>query len=462
MRGRGLAAVLVLAALPAAAPAAEVALDWSVADRLRGPASIKEDAPARPIALRVELEGTCPREPRWTLDGQVVRALEREGCTFDLPLGAAGSHELELDVGSGDPLHEQLDVRDLLVVSLGDSVASGEGNPDGPGPRWLERRCHRSLRSGAAQAALAAERGDRRSVVSFVPLGCSGATIQEGLLGSYQGIQPDARKGELPPQVDILRTLDARRPVDAVLVSVGANDAFFGPLLSFCRVVDPCDERRFEPADPSEEAADPNAPTAAVAVREALAGLSRGYDELAVRLRPVLDADHVVIVEYFNPLRDEDGELCRAALPGVSRQEAAWAERAVLRPLNEQVRAAAVRHGWRLVGGVADAFRTHGTCAGGDARWIRRWDESLLRQLGIHGTMHPNERGHLATAALIAPVLATTLGLDAGATGSQVVDGQDESDGIAWWLLPVAALVGAATGAGIAVAVLRHRRRRRT
>ncbi|HST42031.1 MAG TPA: GDSL-type esterase/lipase family protein, partial [Conexibacter sp.] len=351
MRLPSLAATLVLVVLPTTASAAETTLDWSVADRLSSPASVQKEAPARPLALHVVLTGPCPSAPRWTLDGKPVQAVERSGCAFDLPLGTTGRHDLEVETGSGDPLREQVDLRDLHVVSLGDSVASGEGNPDGLGPRWLERRCHRSLRSGAAQAVLAAERGDRRSVVTFVPLGCSGATIDEGLLGPYAGIQPDRRRGRLPPQADVLDALVARRPVDAVLLSVGANDVFFGPLLRFCRGVENCEERRFDPAHPGREAADPQAPTAAAAVDAALADLSGNYDELAKRLHRVVAADDVVIVEYFDPLRDQDGELCRAALPGVSRDEAAWAERAVLQPLNEQVRAAASRHGWRLVSG---------------------------------------------------------------------------------------------------------------
>jgi hypothetical protein len=62
-----------------------------------------------------------------------------------------GMHQLEVSVG-GTLAAAALDVRDHLVVSLGDSVASGDGNPDAAGPTWLEPCCHRSLRSGAAVA----------------------------------------------------------------------------------------------------------------------------------------------------------------------------------------------------------------------------------------------------------------------------------------------------------------------
>src|SRR3546814_5953796 len=56
--------------------------------------------------------------------------------------------------------------KDLLIVSIGDSMASGEGNPDGytwvPALNnhitdWVYRRCHRSKTSGHALAAKAIE-----------------------------------------------------------------------------------------------------------------------------------------------------------------------------------------------------------------------------------------------------------------------------------------------------------------
>ena len=60
-------------------------------------------------------------------------------------------------------------VKDLLIVSIGDSAASGEGNPDkaqqmhwsglwvNAGPVWKDERCHRSVNEGPAQAALEIE-----------------------------------------------------------------------------------------------------------------------------------------------------------------------------------------------------------------------------------------------------------------------------------------------------------------
>jgi lysophospholipase L1-like esterase len=451
VRGLGAALLLVLlaaAAAPSAAATDEVALDWSVMDRLTGPTSIDESGPVRQATLRVAVDagGACPREPHFALDGDAARAREAPGCAFDLANVPPGEHRLTLDDAAGDELAQtDVDLRDLLVVSLGDSVASGEGNPDpgGVGVHWLEQRCHRSLRSGAAQAARAVEQGDRHSVVTFVPLACSGATIDAGLLGAYDGVQPNRHLGPLPPQVDVLERL--RRPVDAVLLSVGANDLNFSKLVLFCMKVDDCWSHHFDAAHPRNEAGS-SFPTAADVERTALERLQAGYDRLAARLAGTVEPAKVIAVQYFDPLRDANGDICAHALPGLSAQEAQWAERDVLTPLNAALAAAAARHGWQLVGGVADAFRRHGICAG-SAAWVANPLHSLAAELAIVGTLHPNGRGHAATAALIAPTLAATLSIAAG-----VVSDDGPSPGrVPWpWLL-----VAAAAGALVALLIRR-------
>lgn len=66
---------------------------------------------------------------------------------------------------------QNIPVRDLLIVQIGDSYASGEGAPDLPRgdadyPTWIDGRCHRSAKTGAAQAAMALERIDQHSSVT--------------------------------------------------------------------------------------------------------------------------------------------------------------------------------------------------------------------------------------------------------------------------------------------------------
>ncbi len=338
---------------------------------------------------------------------------------------------LTIEDGSGRTMShtETITVEDWLIVSIGDSVASGEGNPDFPGvcpligrcippPRWQDLRCDRSRWAGPAQAALAIEEADKRSTVTFVHLACSGATIYRGLVGPYKG-QNLTDQVPLPPQLAEVRRLVGDRQIDALLVTVGANDIEFADLLEQCFRQTDCHLRgaksRFE---------------------SNIEGLPRRYDLLAACLSPVDDSqralcrretetgfreeldddlppfpvdsldvppDRVIITDYYDPTRGDDGQVCDDILRGfvvggrldrfgVDADEAAWASETVLLRLNDAVGEAADRHGWRQVNGIATDFRTHGYCA--DDHWVVQFLESMAGQGNRLGTLHPNVQGH--------------------------------------------------------------------
>lgn len=145
-------------------------------------------------------------------------------------------------------------VRDRLIVGIGDSYSSGEGNPDTPveisrkshrwqvnrpldydatekamrrvagggfhpvrgenGPAgWLDRKCHRSAYSYHLRTALQVALADpKRSAVTFLGFACSGSRIFEGLLQTYEGVEnidpalltADGRRRQNLSQVDRL------------------------------------------------------------------------------------------------------------------------------------------------------------------------------------------------------------------------------------------------------------------
>jgi hypothetical protein len=313
---------------------------------------------------------------------------------------------------------------DALIVSIGDSVASGEGNPDVRlglrAPRWLLPRCHRSLLSAHAETALAIERADPDQDVAFVPLGCSGARIETGLLRRYRGIVPDRTGLSEPAQLEVVNRLARRREIDALLVSIGANDVYFSSLVKLCIAEKQCWRRHFDPERPFAEAS-PQMPLLERAVADALAELPARYAAVERRLSRRVPRDRVVIVEYFDPTvavagaaGSSDDDFCDMEVGGgrrIDRREARWAHEKVLGPLNAAVRRAADEHGWRLVEGVDEAFAGHGICARpARERWVDALAESVARQgLDFSGTLHPNEWGHGATAALIRPVLEEVL-----------------------------------------------------
>jgi hypothetical protein len=456
---------IIFAAASCSTAAAEIAFRWTVPEKLRGTGvmtvarAVKEAG--RPPPTTIELR-RCAAGGTWELDGaQVSPITTGSRCTFILDLHDNGQHELTLKDG-GESVTANVAARDLLVVSIGDSVASGEGNPDGASfatPKWLERRCHRSMRSGAAQAALALEAASPQSAVTFLPLACSGATVTRGVLNVFRGIQPEAKLGDLPAQMAQVKELEKLRDIDALLVSVGANDIYFGAIAQFCARVPDCPHARFDPAHRSREAPSGTRTLEAVlaealrALPDRYAMLARALDEAAVK------PERVIVVEYFDPTHDERGRTCRHVLPGVDTREAEWTQSEVVGPLNAEVGKAATRYGWRVVDHVQEAFRRHGICAKAGQRWIVQIAESLLRGSGVSGPLHPNEAGHLATSTMIGPVLASTVGFESGTSAAESGGAPDGDGGIRW----LQVLTGAVLGALLASALwlLRIRRHRR-
>jgi hypothetical protein len=196
---------------------------------------------------------------------------------------------------SVESVSTEIMVRDLLIAGLGDSVASGEGNPDraveladegfcyrrflgtglseyfrpsragyigdkacgenpvGPDPasvadwtsrsaRWMSAACHRSLYSYQLRTALALAIENKRVAVTFLPLACTGATIEHGLFkaqgasdcpptGRCTGSVP-AQVGQLRDALERARKLKPDRKLDLILLTIGANDVRFSGLVA--------------------------------------------------------------------------------------------------------------------------------------------------------------------------------------------------------------------------------------
>lgn len=362
----------------------------------------------------------CKKDALYTWRSTAGTATGRggSGCEVSQRFPAEGDYQVQLEVrfptGRVERFDRTVSVQDWLVVSIGDSVASGEGNPDRVGRQglgrsrralWESPRCHRSATAAPARAATALEKETPHTTVTFIHLACSGATIDKGLLGKYEGIDPERGEPDLLPQLKELRQIKGRRPVDAVLLSVGANDINFGKIVSKCLVEPSCMDSRLGPQLLSQ------------AVEGALEKLPGAYETLAQRLSTIVPARKVIPVEYFDPTGNDAGDYCkRSGLPwpfGISYDEAEWASKAVLEPLNEALRQASADAGWTEVTGVAAAFKTHGYCA--DDSWIVDIFKSLKDQKGaslfsrFKGGFHPNKAGHEEETKLIVPVLEAVL-----------------------------------------------------
>jgi hypothetical protein len=262
-------------------------------------------------------------------------------------------------------------VRDILIVGIGDSIASGEGNPihpvrlddegfcfrralsgaskefvlpgraglnivkscengenspetrdlwDSKGAGWLYNSCHRSLYSYQMRTALALAVENRRLSVTFLPLGCTGAEIGDGLLEAMEARERPKKDGVAAPKVveaqmsqlrNYLRSITdrrgRRRPIDLLLLTIGANDIGFSGLVA--NVIVQADLERRLLKDTFVDVED---------AAESLKELRDDFRLLRRQLHQVMGntLDRVVFVTYGNPGKSNDGSPCAESRTG--------------------------------------------------------------------------------------------------------------------------------------------------
>ena len=112
------------------------------------------------------------------------------------------------------------------------------------GARWMSPACHRSLYSYQIRTALALAIEQPHVAITFLPLACSGASIDAGMFNGQSfddcptDVGLDACAGTAPAQLTELKVLMARvhkqdpqRNLDMILLTVGANDVNFAALV---------------------------------------------------------------------------------------------------------------------------------------------------------------------------------------------------------------------------------------
>ncbi len=335
------------------------------------------------------------------------------------------------------PFVQTVTIKDYLIVSIGDSYASGEGNPDKPqvvnvlgedwnfkylelGDEavWQDLRCHRSVNAGPARAALDIEEKDAKTSVTFLSFACSGATINtdmiwdddpthtvgSGILGGFRGRPPDSvgysEAERLPAQLQAVHDLVQERQIDALIISGGGNDIGFGNIAALSAGTSPCQDTKvlddFRPND--------NGRKLSAVVADKVAGLGPRYDALATAIHDPNSAWHlnvanVLLSEYPDFTRGNNADYCSSILNDIApfydmgRDESQWAISNVATPLNQAMRDAVARQvalgrPWRYVTGVRSAFAGstttspvtpgHGYCA--SSHWVNTASESILIQ----------------------------------------------------------------------------------
>ncbi len=339
----------------------------------------------------------------WTITASAGSPIVVKGANPDVRL-PEGTYAVQLEAdnlrGAKGPVFtsSSVVVKDRLIVAIGDSYASGEGNPVVPGysvfrsPRWayspdtamnLENtNAHRSTLAGPAQFALALQASDPHVAVTFVSVANSGATIAQGLLGPMPSIgDPNAI---LPAQIDELHRIVGSHPIDTLTISIGANDIGFST--------------RVQQLITSNAVGTPTLGTIQGQVEASLATLSPQYAMLGQAIRG-LNPAKVLITEYPDLTRNSRGLVAPVVVAGVSvisTAEVQFALDRILNPLDQTVQAAATANGWTYVGGLSTAFRTHGYPSSNS--WFRSVGQSYRMQDSRVGAFHPNAQGHQAIA----------------------------------------------------------------
>jgi hypothetical protein len=332
--------------------------------------------------VTVRLTGAVPPDARcaWTVDnGDGAPQTLTVGCGEDVNLRAlyGRTTKVAVDITANGVTRRASDaiaVRDLLIAGLGDSIASGEGDPDRPvaladdgfcfrnfiatgrreyfrpgrvgfggdkacdgardpdtnmqewarlSARWMSSACHRSLYSYQLRAALGLAVENPHVAVTFLPLACTGATIDTGLFGTQRARElncGDANDSSCPTtiagQITQLRVTLERarraqpdRKLDLVFLTIGANDVYFSGLVADV-IIDSTAERVLARRSGVISTVD-----------EAQAQLDRlpaNFARLRGALKSLLGGslDKVVFTAYGNPALAADGGVCAGGRDG--------------------------------------------------------------------------------------------------------------------------------------------------
>jgi lysophospholipase L1-like esterase len=337
----------------------------------------------------------------WTVtsaSGQTT-TVKGEKPSVNLP---EGNYAVQLEAdglkGSTQPqiTDGTLTVKDVLIVSIGDSYASGEGNPVVPGfyafkkPQWAyspdpamrlqNADAHRSTLAGPAQFALDLQKDNPQEAVTFVSVADSGATISQGLLGPMKSVvDPNYT---LPAQLSELQQIIGSHPINVLTISIGANDIGFST--------------RVTQLTENTLLGTPSLATIQSQMNTALATLPSEYAALGQAIKG-LDPAQVLITPYPDLTRNAQGQIAPINAGGIniiSAADSAFGLKSIIDPLDQAVQTAATANGWTYVNGLSAAFQTHGYPS--TASWIRFTGESLKIEDSPDGAFHPNAAGHKA------------------------------------------------------------------
>ena len=208
-------------------------------------------------------------------------------------------------------------------------------------------------------------------------------------------------ENDLLEQLEHVAKLVGKQKIDALIMSIGGNDALFASGLKALTKDFAGGTDRDEVVADFLEAAD-KLPNKYRLIKDKIGNLG-------------LNIGVVLITQYPRSLfEDKNGTPVKGCGifdssfdVGVSAADSAAISEMATR-LNKEVRDAAKAHGWRLVDGIVEGFLGHGYCVTGQS-FFRSAEDSCDMQGDFDGLMHPNENGQAVYARAIARILKEVL-----------------------------------------------------
>ena len=410
-----------------------LSVDWTMPQRLNpedsswpGPQGLPPAKYVSPDDWTVNLfltDGTgrfCPSGVTWewkVTGGGKTDTLDSNRCTAQAKVAKLGEYSVKaIELKDASPTgveatNEHVVVKDWLILGLGDSNGSGQGNPP-----YINKQCDRSVVSYQYQTALYIEKHDPRSSVTFVFDSCSGARSDQVWQNTYEGQEPGAGV-ELPPQLDQVKSVIGKRKPDAVIISVGINDLFFGSIMSFCTtyIANTSNTHGHTPETPDcqiqhvSPTVDANGYTTGytysndvgdgtVAARTAgrLAVLPNRLALLDKHLTS-LDAAHIFASQYPDETTDAKG-LCNGTGPRPRLSSGVWGWLQQTGTALNDIVAGTSSLGWIPITGVAAGFIGHGYCS--PDSYFDTPLQSQLEQWNLYGSFHATAKGAAITYGL--------------------------------------------------------------
>ncbi|SRR5579884_591301 len=243
--------------------------------------------------------------------------------------------------GSGGGTHRSSPAKRTSIVVLGDSVAAGEGiaygytyaSGDRPprwtggvvDPSWLPPYplCHQTAQAYGEVVA----QDLHAALASFA---CTGSSYEHGIVGPATNANRDdvtvlrpAQFGDWQTRTNLNPAYDRAAP-DVVLVTLGADDLGFVPVVESCVEAAVLRNGTCTATNPG--------PTIRSRVLAALPVLATHYRELAAAIRDRAHADHrsaprIVFTTYYDPLPEPTADVSLLACPdaaGLSHAEIAY------------------------------------------------------------------------------------------------------------------------------------------